>query len=141
MLADRALETGRKPEARCAVTNRRNLFLNETNNPIDERSVFARRFHDVLALHVSDLGGWDCISEAQASVARRAATITVTCEQLESRMAVLEEPDTGLADLYSRLSNTLRRLLQDLGFERRAKDVTPSLSKLLTEAKTTRAAK
>ena len=134
MLSGQRLNAGRAPEQRSAVTNRNQLFLED----IDERSCVARRFRDVFSLHISDLGGFDAISEAQTSICRRAAVITCELEKLECALAQSEKPDAGLADLYSRLSNTLRRLLESIGLERRARDVTPSLSKLLTEARTTR---
>jgi hypothetical protein len=38
-----------------------------------------------------------------------------------------------LIDRYQRCSNTLRRLLEALGLQRRAKDVTPTLSRQLDE--------
>ena len=34
-------------------------------------------------------------------------------------------------DTYSRLTGTLRRILRDLGLERRARDVTPTLDQYL----------
>jgi hypothetical protein len=123
MLSGHRLKADRSPEQRSAVTNRNALFLEN----IDERSAFARRFRDVLSLHISDLGGWEAVSEAQASIARRAATITVQLEQIECRFAQVAEPNDKLADLYSRLSNTLRRLLESIGFERKARDITPDL--------------
>jgi hypothetical protein len=58
-----------KPTARTRVTNGKELLPG-----IDGRSLWARRFRDVLALHLSDLGGEANTSEAEKAIARRAAT-------------------------------------------------------------------
>jgi hypothetical protein len=107
MLSGHRLKADRAPEQRSAVTNRNALFLEN----VDERTPFARRFRDVLSLHISDLGGWDEVTEAQASLARRAATITVELERIECRLAEASESNDKLAGLYATLSNCLRRLL------------------------------
>ena len=46
-------------------------------------SPFARRFADILAEIVSDLGGADQLSEAQRQLARRGASLSLACERLE----------------------------------------------------------
>jgi hypothetical protein len=98
------------------VSNGNQLFLDESD--IDGRSVMARRYRDVLAALVSDLGGDP--SEAQAVIARRAATLAVWCEQSESDMAKGVPLDIGA---FTTATNALRRLLADLGLERRMKDI------------------
>jgi hypothetical protein len=112
-----------KPTARTRVTNGKELLPG-----IDGRSLWARRFRDVLALHLSDLGGEQNTSEAEKTIARRAACLVVELEQMEIRFATGDEPegedDTGnMLDRYQRCANTLRRLLESLGLQRRAKDV------------------
>jgi hypothetical protein len=52
--------------ARSRVTNGRDLLPN-----IDHRTLWVRRFRDVLALHLSDLGGEDSVSEAEKAIVRR----------------------------------------------------------------------
>ncbi len=113
-----------KSHARTRVTNGRSLL----GSGVDGRSMWARRFRDVLALHLSDLGGESVTSEAEKSIARRAACLVVELEQMEIRFATGDTPegedDTGnLIDRYQRCANTLRRLLESLGLQRRAKDV------------------
>jgi hypothetical protein len=54
---------------------------------IDGRSTWARRFRDLLQLHLVDLGGADMASEAEKSIIRRASAITVELEHLELRFA------------------------------------------------------
>jgi hypothetical protein len=115
-----------KPEARSAVTNGSSLLPN-----VDGRSLWVRRFRDLLALHLSDLGGADNISEAQKAIARRAAVLIVELEQLEQKFATQGASEGGQLDQYQRVSNTLRRLLESLGLERRSRDVTPKLTEYL----------
>jgi hypothetical protein len=94
---------------------------------VDGRSAIARRYRDVLNELISDLGGDP--SGAQSAIARRAASLCVVCEQAESELLA-----GGALDLaeFTTAANSLRRLLSDLGLERRAKDITPSLSQYLT---------
>jgi hypothetical protein len=90
-----------------------------------------RRLRDLMALHVADLGGDDAISAAERSIVRRAATLTVELERLELRFATAGEATADDLDLYQRTAGNLRRLLESIGLERRARDVTPSLSEYL----------
>jgi hypothetical protein len=94
---------------------------------VDGRSAVARRYRDVLNELISDLGGDP--SGAQSAIARRASALCVVCEQAEAEMVA-----GGVLDLaeFTTAANSLRRLLSDLGLERRARDITPSLSQYLT---------
>jgi hypothetical protein len=88
---------------------------------VDGRSAVARRYRDVLNELISDLGGDP--SGAQSAIARRAAALCVVCEQAEAEMVA-----GGVLDLaeFTTAANSLRRLLSDLGLERRARDITPT---------------
>jgi hypothetical protein len=112
---------GRKPTGRSRITNGSALLPT-----IDGRSIWARRLRDVIALHASDLGGSDHISEAERSLVRRAGALTVELEHLEERFLTNGEATPNQLELYGRTANTLRRLLEALGLERRAVDVTPA---------------
>ncbi|MEL7719025.1 hypothetical protein AAG598_03185 [Citromicrobium bathyomarinum] len=90
---------------------------------VDGRSVTYRRYRDILGQLVSDLGGDP--SEAQMQIARRAASLAVWAEEQDASAANGEPLDIGT---YTTASNSLRRLLADLGLERRARDVTPSIA-------------
>jgi hypothetical protein len=94
---------------------------------VDGRSIWARRLRDLIDLHVSDLGGSDAISAAERSIVRRAATLTVELERMESRFALDGQASPEDLDLYQRTAGNLRRLLESLGMQRRAKDITPDL--------------
>jgi len=89
---------------------------------VDGRSMMARRFREITAGIECDLGG--DLTEAQKHLIARAATLACWCEERETELAKGEEFD---ANQYATIANALRRLLSDLGLERRARDVTPDL--------------
>jgi hypothetical protein len=99
------------------------LFL---DGKLDERSVWARRFRDMLRAHVSDCGGDDALSEAERSLIRRATTLELQLELIEQRIASNDGGYATSAQLndYQRAANSLRRILETLGTKRRAVDVT-----------------
>jgi hypothetical protein len=97
----------------------------------DGRSLWQRRFRDLVELHISDLGGVAAISQAERSIVRRIATLTVELEKLEARFADAEQANPKDLDLYQRTAGNLRRLLESIGLKRRARDVTPTLKGLI----------
>jgi hypothetical protein len=113
-----------KPQARSRVSNGSAVL-----EGVDGRSTAARRYRDVLEELIRDMGGDP--SGAQSAIARRAAALCVVCEQAEAEMIA-----GGVLDLgeFTTAANSLRRLLSDLGLERRAKDITPSLASYLTRS-------
>jgi hypothetical protein len=82
----------------------------------------ARRFREITSGIEGDLGG--DLTEAQKHLTARAACLACWCEEREAELARGEDFD---APQYATISNALRRLLSDLGIERRARDVTPDL--------------
>jgi hypothetical protein len=72
------------------------------------------------------MGGPQEVSEAERSIVRRAATLTVELERLELLFATSEATPEQI-DLYSRASNTLRRHLESVGLKRVPKNVTPTI--------------
>jgi hypothetical protein len=66
----------------------------------------------------------DSISEAQLSLIKRAAALTVEIEFLEGKLSMRKKVDL---DLLIRAIGHLGRLLNILGLERKARDVTPSI--------------
>lgn len=115
-----------KPESkriRSAVTNGERAFV--LGNGC---SPWARRQLDLIALHASDLGGLDHLSENQFSLCRRAATLETELEMLEGQLSLGKVADL---DLYNRLSGNLRRILESLGLERVSRNVTPDLKSYL----------
>jgi hypothetical protein len=108
----------RKPTARSRITNGACLLPG-----VDGRSLWARRAHDLLALHLSDLGGADNVSEAERSIVRRAAIIETELERMETAFANAGEASAEALDLYARTAGNLRRLLESVGLQRRAKEI------------------
>ncbi|MCA1775119.1 MAG: hypothetical protein LC676_05785 [Loktanella sp.] len=87
---------------------------------VDGRSNMARRFREITAEIETDLGG--DLTEAQRQLTARAATLAMWCEERETELALGQDFD---AQAYATISNAMRRLLSDLGLERRSRDVTP----------------
>jgi hypothetical protein len=109
-----------KPQARSRVSNGSAVLPG-----VDGRSTWVRRLRDLMGLHLSDLGGDDAVSEAERSIIRRVATLTVELERMEAGFAVAGEAQPDQLDLYQRTANSLRRLLEAIGLQRRQRDVTP----------------
>jgi hypothetical protein len=117
---------GRKLEGRSRISNGKKLL-----EDVDGRSGWARRMRDLIQLHLADLAGEESVSEAEKSIVRRAATLTVELERMESIFAVAGEALPEQLDLYQRTANSLRRLLEAVGLGRRAKTIVPILSEYL----------
>ena len=115
---------------RSAISNGSSLFLAN----IDERSVWARRLRDLIADHVSDLGGQDVVSSSEMVLVRRASMICLQLEMMESHWADNDgEASPQALQNYQRCVNTLRRTLEALGLKRRMKLVGPSLGEILRQ--------
>jgi hypothetical protein len=97
---------------------------------VDGRSPWIRRCKDILASHLSDKPD---ATAAEQAIIRRAAVLIVELERLERQFAVAGEADPFTLDLYGRVAGNMRRLLESVGLERRAKDIGPTLGDLLRE--------
>jgi hypothetical protein len=106
---------GKRP--RSAVTSGRKLFVQG-----DPNSAWARRYHDLVAGHISDLGGHEALSEAKLSLVRRASAIECELEQMEGRLSQGEKIDL---DVFTRSASRLRRIFETLGIERQARTIVP----------------
>jgi hypothetical protein len=117
------------PPDRCQVAHSKDARRSRITNGtalvpgVDGRSAWIRRCRDVIASHLSDLGGEDNTSAAERSIVRRVAVLTCELENLEARFAAAGEASADALDLYQRTSGNLRRLLETIGLQRRAKDV------------------
>ena len=123
--ADRAAVERHKDKQRSRITNGSALLPG-----IDGRCAWVRRAKDVIAAHLSDIPD---ASAAERSIIRRAAVLTVELERLEAQFALAGEADAETLDLYGRVSGNLRRLLEAVGLQRRAKDVGPTLADIIRE--------
>src|SRR5205809_96689 len=92
---------------------------------VSGKSIYARRLHDLLYLHLEDLGGEDACSEAEKALVRRASVLIVELEHMETRWATAGGATDSELKTYQMATNTLRRTLSSLGLKRRARDVTP----------------
>jgi hypothetical protein len=103
---------------RSAVTNGKRLFVEGDGN-----SAWTRRYRDLIAAHIADLGGASVLSEAQISLVKRATAIECELEQLEGRLSLGQTVDL---DAFTRAASHLRRIFETLGLKRVPFDITPS---------------
>jgi hypothetical protein len=92
---------------------------------IDGRSAWIRRCKELIADHISDLGGEDNTSAAERSIIRRASVLTIELERLELTFAQAGKASADDLDLYQRTAGNLRRLLESVGLKRVPRDITP----------------
>jgi hypothetical protein len=105
----------RPPRVRSAVTNGKRLHVVA---PGDGK--WSRRFADILAEIIGDLGGADLLSEGQRQLARRCATISIACERMEGEAAGGNPIDL---DVYGTLTDRLGRTFQRLGLKRQSREI------------------
>ena len=108
------------------VTTGKSLFLGD----VDGRCQRARRYRDLMANVMADLGGSDMLSEFQRSLAKDFVALTIWTEELISQSAQGEAVDK---DEYQRMVNSKRRLATTLGLKRQARDVTPTFESIQRE--------
>jgi hypothetical protein len=116
----------RRVDGRSRPANPKLRGLSRLLENADGRDALPRRYRDIVAELVHDLGGSP--TEAQTIILRRAATLAVWCEQKEAQLAAGGDLDIGP---FTTAANSLRRLLCDLGLERRLRDITPSVGRYL----------
>jgi hypothetical protein len=126
--ADRPSNARRKDPQRSAIANGSALLPG-----VDGRSAWVRRCRELINDHIGDLGGEDNTSTAERSIIRRAAVLTTELERLEVKFAGAGQATDSDLDLYIRASGNLRRLLEAVGLQRRARDMGPTLGDLLRD--------
>jgi hypothetical protein len=122
----------RKPTKSTALPPLSPFFRSRAGNDIgqlsgvDGRSMIARRYKE-LCIDLSDHLGGDPTS-TEIALLRRCAALQAWCEKAESDFA-----NTGDIEIqqYTSATNTLRRLVNDLGLQRVTRDVTLDLSDYL----------
>jgi hypothetical protein len=123
MLLDNRSAVAAGKTTRSRVTNGKSLWIDG-----DKRGPAARRFKDIFAAIISDLGGADRLSEGQKQLARRCSLLAVQCEEIEGRAVLGEEIDL---DAYGMMTDRLGRAFQRLGLKRIAKNITPAIDDYL----------
>ncbi len=121
-----------KRMVRSAISNGRYILPE-----VDHRSPHMRRLRDLVADHISDLGGPDQISHSERILVSRASMLCLLTEMQEARF--MDKPDkippTEFTSYLHAVGN-LNRILLSLGLRRRPKDVTPSLQEYLRSKET-----
>lgn len=119
-----------KPNFRSRVTAGLTLLPN-----IDGRSTWARIMRDTYLSMLAHAGGADFVPETKRLLARRVAALEAELINLETRFASMHadgrDPAIKYLDIYQRLAGSQRRCLEALGWERTARDVTPTLDQYL----------
>ena len=123
--ADRAVVERHPSKQKSRITNGSALLPG-----VDQRSAWVRRAQDVLSQHLADKPD---ATAAEQAIIRRAAVLIVELERLERQFALAGEADAYALDLYGRVAGNMRRLLEAVGLERRARDIGPTLGDLLRE--------
>lgn len=95
---------------------------------LDGRTTAARSAFALRSAIANDLGGTDALSSMQLAIVNNAAVLGAMLENLAAGYLAGEKTDLGS---YATLSNAQRRLLSDLGLERRSKDISPDLRSYL----------
>jgi hypothetical protein len=102
---------------------------------IDGRSTWARVMRDTYHAMLAHAGGADHVPETKRLLARRIACLESELINLETRFAAYHAEGREVAekylDLYGRLVGSQRRCLEALGWERTARDLTPTLDAYL----------
>jgi hypothetical protein len=105
----------------------RPLVRLKTLAALDSRTHAARRAHALVAGLESDLGGPDNVTVVERQLLQHAGVLGAVIEHQEAQWLAGEEvDDTGLLAAV----NCQRRLLEAIGLQRRAKDITPDSQEL-----------
>ena len=105
-----------------------------TLDQLDGRTAAAKQARETISAIERDLGGAENITTAKRQVIESAAVTSAIVADLGSRWLAGEQIDLGL---FTTLCNSQRRLLESIGFERIAKDLTPSVNAYLAQKNST----
>lgn len=94
-----------------------------TLKDLDGRTSAAKHALELHRNLVNDLGGESNVTTAQAELCQRSAVLGAVLEDIEAKL--LQGSEVSLPD-YCTVINAQRRVLADIGLERRSRDVTPS---------------
>jgi hypothetical protein len=114
-IVDRPLRT------RAAVSNGTRMHAKS----VDGRSAEARRFKDLVSSFAASLGGEGALTEAERTLIRNAASLTVQCERLQAAHVAGHEVNS---QEMTRLANSSARVLAALMIKRERKEAAPTLS-------------
>jgi hypothetical protein len=101
---------------------------------LDKRTTAARAALELRDAITSDLGGDATLTAMKRAIVHNSAVLGAMLEDMAIAYLAGEGADLSL---YATLANAQRRLLADLGLERSARDVTPSLHDYLKDKRGT----
>jgi hypothetical protein len=111
-LADRQRMTEAARAAPVEISRRgKSAVTNGKKQPWNGRSAQARRLKDLILAFSEPFGGFDHLPEFEKALIRNAASMTVTLEDLQARVAAGEKVDI---EQLTRLSNSQARALASL---------------------------
>ena len=97
---------------------------------LDGRTVAARLAKDTISAIESDLGGAENITTAKRQIIESAAVTSAMVADMGSRWLAGEQIDLAL---FTTLCNSQRRLLESVGLDFKARDITPSIEQIAQE--------
>ena len=101
----------------------------KTLKDLDRRTRASKAAYALRNEIIADLGGNNALSAMQRVLVDHIATLAAVLGDLAAKFLANEDVDMVR---YATLANSQRRLLADLGLERRALDVTPDLRDYIT---------
>lgn len=96
---------------------------------LDKRTRAHRDTAELMENIATDLGGWSNVSTMAAEIITSASLLGAVIRDRAASYLTGEAMDLGE---FITLTNAQRRLLADLGLERRARDLTPDLQEYLS---------
>ena len=124
MQLDAPPDVPRKPRKKRPRHNRKLVRL-KTLKALDGRTLAAQRATALVAALESDLGGPDNVTVAERQIVQHAGVLGAVIEHQEALWLAGDEVDeTALLAAV----NCQRRLLETVGLQRRARDVTPNIA-------------
>ena len=121
-----------KRKLRSAISHGKAILAN-----VDHRSAPMLRLQDLEDLFANDLGGPDNMSFKEEIVANNLAMLELLAEldkqQIMAGLNKGKSPSAEVRQSFERITKNIRQQAEALGLQRRAKDITPSLSTYLRE--------
>lgn len=118
----------RKDAQRSRISNGKDLLAG-----VDQRSATYRRYRDLVDAILVDQGGIDQCSESRRQLIRRFSACSVLAEMAEAKLVAGEAINI---EQHALLCSTLTRLVNRLGIDRIAKDISPTLSDFIRKPPT-----
>lgn len=96
---------------------------------VNGRSWRGRQMKETFHVLVTDLGGIDTVSFAEAETARRCAALSVIAAEMETNLTLYNDESFNLDD-YLLVARAQNQLFKSLGMKRRARNVNSNATSL-----------